>query len=121
MTLRTRLFAATFFAATLLPASSHAASEIVPAAPLPFEVEGDDISATVEAYTTSIRERDLMVNQDGEFRLAARSLLNPLLVPSRLKANEEFMHRFADEMVREMVAKGTCEKLVDGSLQPKKA
>jgi cytochrome P450 len=80
-----------------------------PAAPLPFEVEGHDISAKVEAYTRSIRERDLMVNQDGDFHIAARSLLNPLLVPSRLKANEEFMHRFAGEMVQEMVAKGGCE------------
>ncbi|MBW8753195.1 MAG: cytochrome P450 [Sphingomonadales bacterium] len=80
-----------------------------PAAPLPFEVTGDDISATVMAYEESIRERDLMVNQDGDFHLAARSLLNPLLVPSRLKANEAFMQKYADEVVREMVAKGTCE------------
>jgi cytochrome P450 len=80
-----------------------------PAAPLPFEVEGDDISAQVLAYEESIRERDLMVNQDGDFHVAARSLLNPLLVPSRLKANEEFMQRYADEIVREMVAKGGCE------------
>jgi cytochrome P450 len=80
-----------------------------PAAPLPFAVEGDDISATVSAYEQSIRERDLMVNQDGDLHLAARPLLNPLLVPSRLKANEEFMQRFADEMVRETVAKGSCE------------
>ncbi|MDR2858655.1 MAG: cytochrome P450, partial [Novosphingobium sp.] len=84
-----------------------------PAAPLPFPVEGSDISATVQAYSESIRERDLMVNYDGDFHLAARSLLNPLLVPSRLKANEEFMQRFADEMAREMVAKGSCEIIRD--------
>ena len=80
-----------------------------PAAPLPFEVHGNDISETVLAYEESIRERDLVVNQDGDFHLAARSLLNPLLVPSRLKANEEFMQAYADRVVREMVAKGGCE------------
>ena len=80
-----------------------------PAAPLPFEVHGDDISEMVAAYTASIRERELMVNQDGDMHLAARSLLNPLLVPSRLKANEAFMESFADETAREMVAKGGCE------------
>lgn len=80
-----------------------------PAAPLPFEVDSDDIADKVEAYSESIRERDLMVNYDGDYHLAARSLLNPLLVPSRLKANEQFMCDFADEMVREMVAKGECE------------
>src|SRR5690606_24470673 len=30
-----------------------------PAAPLPFEPQGDDISAQIEAYELSIRERDL--------------------------------------------------------------
>ena len=80
-----------------------------PAAPLPYEVEGNDISAKVEAYSESIRQRDLMVNYDGDYHMAARSLLNPLLVPSRLKANEEYMQNLADETVRELVAKGGCE------------
>jgi cytochrome P450 len=80
-----------------------------PVAPLPFAVEGSDISAAVEAYAESVRREDLMINTDGDFHVAARSLLNPLLVPSRLKANEQFMHEFAEEMVREMVAKGGCE------------
>lgn len=80
-----------------------------PAAPLPFEVDGDDISEEVAAHSESIRAQDLMVNYDGEAHLAARSLLNPLLVPSRLKANEAFMESYADEIVREMVARGTCE------------
>ncbi len=82
-----------------------------PAAPLPFEVDSDDISAKVAAHAESIRTQDLMVDYDGEAHAAARSLLNPLLVPSRLKANEAFMQTFADEMVREMVGKGTCEIL----------
>lgn len=80
-----------------------------PAAPLPYEVAGNDISDQVRAHSESIRAQDLMVNYDGDYHTAARSLLNPLLVPSRLKANEKFMRDFADEMVREMVAKGGCE------------
>ena len=80
-----------------------------PVAPLPFEVDSDDISAKVAAHSASIRAQDLMVNYDGEAHVAARSLLNPLLVPSRLKANEAFMEGYADEIVREMVGKGICE------------
>lgn len=80
-----------------------------PVAPLPFPVEGNDISETVEAYARSVRREDMMINTDGDFHVAARSLLNPLLVPSRLKANELFMHGLADDMVGEMVAKGGCE------------
>jgi cytochrome P450 len=58
-----------------------------PIAPLPFEVDSNDISAKVAAHSESIRAQNLMVNYDGDTHLAARSLLNPLLVPSRLKAN----------------------------------
>ncbi len=80
-----------------------------PVAPLPYAVDSDDISAKVAAHSESMRMQDLMVNYDGDAHTAARSLLNTLFVPSRLKANEEFMFNFADEMVREMVAKGICE------------
>ena len=80
-----------------------------PIAPLPFEVDSNDISAKVAAHSESIGAQNLMVNYDGDAHLAARSLLNPLLVPSRLKANEAFMESYAEEIVREMVAKRTCE------------
>ena len=80
-----------------------------PVSPLPFEVDSHDISAKVAAHSESIRAQDLMVNYDGDAHVAARSLLNPLLVPSRLKANEAFMESYAEEIVREMVGKGTCE------------
>ncbi len=79
-----------------------------PLAPLRFEPEGDDISAQIEA-TQGNGPMDLMVSYDGDRHTASRSLLNPLFTPSRLKANEEFMRAFADQMVREMVAKGGCE------------
>ena len=80
-----------------------------PAAPLPYEVDSDDISVKVAAHAESIRAQDLMINYDSDAHTAARSLLNPLLVPSRLKANEAFMESYADEIVREMVTKGGCE------------
>ena len=78
-----------------------------PLAKLPFEITSDDISEQLDA--TSSTNIELMVSYDGEKHTAARSLLNPLFTPSRLKANEEFMRDYADEMVREMVAKGGCE------------
>lgn len=80
-----------------------------PAAPLPYEVDSDDISEKVAQFNASIAAQNLMVNYDGEAHTAARSLLNPLLVPSRLKANEAFMESYAEEIVSEMVARGGCE------------
>ena len=83
-----------------------------PVAPMRFEPEGDDITAQIEA-AMGTGPMDLMVSYDGKMHADARSLLNPLFVPSRLKANEEFMRGLADEMVREMVAKGGCEMITD--------
>ncbi|WP_232494973.1 cytochrome P450 [Novosphingobium kaempferiae] len=78
-----------------------------PLVPLPFAVESDDISALLDANPSG--QMELMVSYDGDKHLAARSLLNPLFVPSRLKANEAFMRAYADDMVREVVAAGGCE------------
>lgn len=79
-----------------------------PLAPLPFEPEGDDISAQIEA-SQGKGPMELMVSYDGDKHTAARSLLNPLFTPSRLKANEAFMRSYADRMARGMVARHGCE------------
>lgn len=79
-----------------------------PIAPLRFVPEGDDISAQIEA-TMGTGPMDLMVSYDGKMHADARSLLNPLFVPSRLKANELFMRGLADDMVRDLLAKGCCD------------
>lgn len=78
-----------------------------PLCALPFEVAGDDISAQLAAQPSGAME--LMVSYDGNRHAAARSLLNPLFTPSRLKANEAFMRAYAEDMVRGVVASGGCE------------
>lgn len=78
-----------------------------PLVKLPFEVDGDDITAQLAA--TPSNPMELMVSYDGERHAAARSLLNPLFTPSRLKANEEFMRAYAEKMVQDVVAAGGCE------------
>lgn len=80
-----------------------------PLAPLSFEPEGDDISGQIASAKAANPALELLVTYDGDRHTAARALLNPLFVPSRLKANEAFMRSYADDMVREMVAKGGCE------------
>ena len=79
-----------------------------PLAPLRFDPHAGDIPAQIEA-SMGTGPMDLMVSYDGDRHTAARSLLNPLFTPSRLKANADFMRSYADAMVRQMVASGTCE------------
>jgi cytochrome P450 len=80
-----------------------------PVLPLPFEPEGDDISAQVEQHRSEVPGSDLLVTYDDSRHIATRSLLSRLFVPSRLKANEEFMRGLAEKLVQEAVAKGSCE------------
>ncbi|WP_159977605.1 MULTISPECIES: cytochrome P450 [unclassified Novosphingobium] len=82
-----------------------------PLTPLPFAVESDDISALLAA--TPSGEMELMVAYDGDKHAAARSLLNPLFTPSRLKANEAFMRTYADDLVRGAVTAGGCELVAE--------
>lgn len=84
-----------------------------PVLPLPFVPEGDDITAQVEKYRDQIPATDLLVAYDGARHAAARSLLNSLFTPSRLRANEAFMESYADLLVRQMVTKGNCDLIAE--------
>lgn len=92
--------------------NSHDFSSVInpePLAPLTFEPEGDDISQQIAEAKPVNPALQLLVTYDGDKHTAARHLLNPVFKPSRLKANEAFMRAYAEDMVREVVAKGSCE------------
>jgi cytochrome P450 len=78
-------------------------------APLPFQPQGPDISAQLEANRSKFLGHDLLVNYDDLHHSNCRSLLMPLFTPSRLKASQQFITELADEMVREAVTRGGCE------------
>ena len=77
--------------------------------PLTFTPEGSDISEQLERHRSEIIGHELLVDLDDEAHTRLRGLVNRLFIPSRLKANEEFLTRYADELVRKAVAKGGCE------------
>jgi cytochrome P450 len=79
------------------------------AAPLPFQPQGSDITADVEAHRMEFLGGDLLVNYDDQHHSFVRSLLGPLFTPSRLKANERFIADYSDELVRGVVARGGCD------------
>ena len=77
--------------------------------PMPFEARGSDINDQIEANRHRIPGTDLLVAFDDQRHTNLRSIVNQLFTPTRLKANEEFMWNFAEQMVREAVANGGCE------------
>jgi cytochrome P450 len=82
-----------------------------PFPPLPFTPEGDDISDQIAAHRSQMPMFEHMVTMDPPDHTYARSLLNRLLTPSRLKENEDFMWRLADECLDDFIADGKCEFL----------
>ena len=79
------------------------------AAPLPFEPEGADITAQIEAHRAQFLGGELLVSLDDQPHSYSRSILSRLFSPARLKANEAYITELADRMVREAVARGRCD------------
>ena len=82
-----------------------------PFPPLPFEPEGDDITAQIEAHRHEFPIFEHMVVMDPPEHERARSLLSRLLTPRRLKENEDYMWQLADRQLDEFIANGRCEFL----------
>src|ERR1700728_255236 len=86
-----------------------------PFPPLPFQPEGDDISAQIDQHRSSFPMNEHMVTMDPPDHTKARSVLSRLLTPSRLKHNEEFMWRLADRQLDEFLSTGECEFIAEYS------
>jgi cytochrome P450 len=82
-----------------------------PFPPLPFEPEGDDITAQIEAHRHMFPINEHLVVMDPPAHTRARSLLSKLLTPKRLKENEDFMWQLVDRQLDEFIANGKCEFL----------
>jgi cytochrome P450 len=93
------------------PAFSSCISVAGPFSGLPFVPEGDDIGALIEAHRAQIPMSEHIVTQDPPVHGRTRGLLSRLLVPKRLKENEDFMWRLADQQLDEFVSRGRCEFL----------
>jgi len=82
-----------------------------PFPPLPFQPEGDDITAQIEAHRHLFPINEHLVTWDPPAHARARSLLSKLLTPKRLKENEDFMWQLVDHQLDEFIANGRCEYL----------
>jgi cytochrome P450 len=84
-----------------------------PAMPLPFKPEGDNLTAQIEAHRAQFIGGELVVSLDDQAHRFSRSIIARLFTPSRLKASEAYISQFADELVKDAVAKGHCDLIKD--------
>jgi cytochrome P450 len=84
-------------------------SVVGPFAMFPVPLEGDDVTDIVAAHRTALPMHEHMVTMDPPEHTRERALLMRLITPRRLKDNEAFMSRLADEMVDDLLAAGRVE------------
>ena len=75
----------------------------------PVPLEGDDVSDIIEAHRDELPFSDQLPSFDPPKHTDHRALMMRLLTPNRLRANEEFMWRFADELLDPILDDGACE------------
>jgi cytochrome P450 len=84
-------------------------SVIGPFAAFPVPLEGDDVGDIIDTYRDQLPMFEHMVTMDQPMHTRERSLIMRLLTPKRLRENEAFMRRLADQQINEFVAQGKCE------------
>ena len=78
-------------------------SVIGPFAAFPVPLEGDDVGEIIDTYRDQLPMYEHMVTMDQPMHTRERSLIMRLLTPKRLRENETFMRRLADQQIDEFV------------------
>ncbi len=82
--------------------------------PIPLEGRGnDDISELIEEYRDQTAFFDQLPTMDPPTHTEHRALLMSLITPKRLKENEDFMWKLADQQIDTFLARGECEFMND--------
>ena len=82
--------------------------------PIPLEGhENEDISELIEAYRDKTPFSDQLPTLDPPEHTRHRALLMALITPKRLKENEDFMWKLAEQQIDSFISRGECEFMGD--------
>ncbi|RAV10354.1 cytochrome P450 [Mycolicibacterium sp. GF69] len=96
------------------PAFSSCVSVAGPFSGMPFGPDGrDDVTDLIEEHRAAVPMAEHITSQDPPLHTRTRGLMNKLITPKRLKENEEFMWRLADQQLDTFIERGRCEFLAD--------
>lgn len=96
------------------PAFSSCVSVAGPFSGMPITPgEFDDVSELIAQHCANVPMAEHITSQDPPLHTRTRGLMNTLITPKRLKENEDFMWRLADQQLDTFLAKGECEFLTD--------
>ena len=84
-----------------------------PFTPFPAPFAGDDITGMLEESRSQLLSSDILATMDPPRHTRERALLMRLMTPKRLRENEDFMWRLADERLDDALSGGRCEFVGD--------
>lgn len=79
--------------------------------PEPFD--GDDVTDVIARHREMLPFSDQLPSFDPPDHTAHRALMMRLLTPGRLRENEEFMARYSERLLGELIAAGRCDVVAD--------
>jgi cytochrome P450 len=96
------------------PVFSSCVSVAGPFSGMPFGPDGhDDVSELIEEHRAQVPMAEHITSQDPPLHTRTRGLLNKLITPKRLRENEDFMWRLADQQLDTFIERGKAEFLAD--------
>ena len=79
--------------------------------PEPFE--GDDVTDVIERHREMLPFSDQLPSFDPPKHADHRALMMRLLTPGRLRENEDFMARYSERLLEQLIAEGRCDVVED--------
>jgi cytochrome P450 len=96
------------------PVFSSCVSVAGPFSGMPFGPDGhDDVTELIEQHRAQVPMAEHITSQDPPLHTRTRGLLNKLITPKRLRENEDFMWRLADQQLDTFIERGKAEFLAD--------
>ncbi|MDT5010692.1 MAG: hypothetical protein QOH57_2309 [Mycobacterium sp.] len=100
------------------PAFSSCIAVAGPFSGLPFGPDGhEDVTELIEEHRAKVPMAEHISAMDPPLHTRTRGLLSMLITPKRLKENEDFMWRLADQQLDTFISTGKCEFL-EGYAKP---
>jgi cytochrome P450 len=84
-----------------------------PFLPFPEPFEGDDVTDVIERHREMLPFSDQLPSFDPPAHTDHRSIMMRILTPRRLRENEEFMARYSEQLLRELIGAGRCDVVAD--------
>jgi cytochrome P450 len=79
----------------------------------PEPLEGDDVTDVIARHREILPFSDQLPSFDPPVHTDHRALMMRILTPRRLRENEEFMARYSEQLLGELIATGRCEVVSD--------